>query len=501
MSGQEACQRKRLRTGFSTGTAATAAARAALRLLMTGRSPAVVAIRLPNGIYYPVQIETCGLTAGGARAVVIKDGGDDPDVTHRAEIVALVRSLSFSNGGSGNASGSATGCSLQSPGILLVAGEGVGTATKAGLSIAIGEPAINPVPRAMLVENLCEEWGRWNGQAQQAAVGPDDSGRLQEFATVATGSPGQLVRSGTFVPENREQAALSVSLTANQPGKSDEPRLKDTGWTELTASVGTESGSNRLEPSAALPLKDAGKPDRSRVVLPVPGSTGCGLSLEVEISVPKGAELARHTLNPRLGILGGISILGTTGLVKPFSHTAYEETIEAALNVAEANGCTEVVLSTGGKSERYAQTILSGYPVEAFVQIADFFGYAVGESARKGFAGIVHSVFFGKVVKMARGHHYTHAHRVAQDLRPLAGLAEQRGCPDRMCREVAEANTAREALEILLAAEARDVVEAAAREALEQSFRMAGGKLSVRLLLFNYDGSLLADVERSPHAV
>jgi cobalt-precorrin-5B (C1)-methyltransferase len=407
-------ERKNLRKGFSTGTAATAAARAALRLLMSGRPPSVVAVRLPNGVYYPIEIKECSISEYGARAVVIKNAGDDPDVTHKAEIVAVVRSKPSLNGGFGSETRQSHGPS----GILLIAGEGVGTSTKAGLPIAIGEPAINPVPRAMLTENLIEEWDRWSLQTLEVPVAREDSG----------------------------------------------------------------------------------KPVRSHVFLPIPEMEGRGLNLEVEISVPKGAELARHTLNPRLGIMGGISILGTTGLVKPFSHKAYEETIEAALNVAAANGCTEVVLSTGGKSEHYAQTILPGHPVEAFVQIADFFGYAVGESVRKGFTGIVHSAFFGKVVKMAQGHHYTHAHRVAQDLRPLARLAGIMGYPDRLCREVAEANTAREALDILLANSAMDVIEAAAWEALEQSSKMADGKLSVRLLLFNYDGSLLADLRRGPHA-
>jgi cobalt-precorrin-5B (C1)-methyltransferase len=217
--------------------------------------------------------------------------------------------------------------------------------------------------------------------------------------------------------------------------------------------------------------------------------------LEVTIRVPKGVELARHTLNPRLGIVGGISILGTTGIVKPFSHEAYEETIQAGLAVAAANGCREIVLSTGGKSERFAREVLAGWHEEAFVQIADFFAFAVRETAARGFSCLVHSVFFGKAVKMAQGHAYTHAHRSALDLRPLALLAGARGYGASLTEALAAANTARQALELLLAEGAMDVVEAVARQALRQALGFAGSPIALRLMLFDYDGSLLVDVK------
>ena len=130
---------------------------------------------------------------------------------------------------------------------------------------------------------------------------------------------------------------------------------------------------------------------------------GGDLSILVEIEVPKGEELAKHTLNPRLGILGGISILGTTGIVKPFSNEAYEQTIQAALSVAASSACGTVVLSTGGKSERFARDLFKELPPEAFVQVADFFSFAVREARRFGFTRIIHSLFFGKAIKMAQG--------------------------------------------------------------------------------------------------
>lgn len=408
--------KRRLRKGFSTGTAVTAAARAALRFLMTGEPPKVVAVRLPLGYYLPVDILSTQPDGTGACARVIKDGGDDPDVTHKAEFRALVHCI---------APGGATHAERREryspflraglgPGICVVAGEGVGIVTKAGLPVKIGEPAINPVPRHMLSENLTEEFLR----ARQ---------------------------------EGMPAAPLSV------------PCLRDE------------------RPRAFIPFQE-GFPRKHAI------------ALLVEIGVPGGEALARKTLNPRLGIVGGISILGTTGLVKPFSHEAYEETIHAALSVAAAAGCGEVVLSTGGKSEQYARRLLVELPEEAFVQVADFFAYAVGEARRMGFKAIVHSVFFGKVLKMGQGHPYTHAHRVPLDLQPLAEWARENGHDTNFCAELSSANTARHALELLMARGYMDVVREAAAWALQSSRRFAGEVMSIRVLLFDYDGSPLADV-------
>ena len=300
-------------------------------------------------------------------------------------------------------------------GVCIIAGEGVGVVTKPGLPVGVGEPAVNPVPREMLLINLSEEFQRCG---VEGTVSLTDSSQSRKLPT------------RSFV------------------------------W------LGGHDGA----PSAT------------------------GAVLEVEITVPRGVELARHTLNPRLGIVGGISILGTTGLVKPFSHEAYEETILAALTVARSNGCNQVVLSTGGKSEKLAQQALPELPGEAFVQIADFFAYSVRTAAHMGFSGIVHSVFFGKAVKMACGHAYTHAHKVALDLEPLAASAREAGYGADLCGELASANTAQHALDILLANGAHDLIEGVAQQALAQSVRIAETVRDVRLLLFDQKGSLLADV-------
>jgi cobalt-precorrin-5B (C1)-methyltransferase len=412
--------REKLRCGFSTGTAAAAAARAALRHLIAGEASRCVSVRLPMGVLLPILIKESSLTNDGAWASVIKDGGDDPDVTHNAEIQAGVRCLPATathvppersqmvNEPSPENHGS---------GICLIAGEGVGTVTKPGLPVRVGEPAVNPVPRMMLVENLTEELLQWDLKVPLSA----------RFSN-SYGTPG---KSQVFLPFRR---------TMQFPEE---------------------------------------------------------IMMEVEIRVPRGLELARHTLNPRLGIIGGISILGTTGLVKPFSHEAYKETIQAELSVAASIGCGAIVLSTGGKSERFAREMLKDWPEEAFVQIADFFAFALQEAHQRGFERAVLSVFFGKAVKMAQGHHYTHAHKVSLDLGPVAEHAKKAGYPRVFCRDLAGANTAREALDLILANQAEDLIRAIGQGVLDQASRIAGNSMALRLFLFNYDGSLLLDLESS----
>uniref|UniRef100_A0A832A4E7 Cobalt-precorrin-5B C(1)-methyltransferase n=1 Tax=Desulfacinum infernum TaxID=35837 RepID=A0A832A4E7_9BACT len=420
---EDGSRRKRLRTGFSTGTAMTAAARAALRRILSGKAPSWVAVRLPVGYYLAVPTAIVAATDLEAEALVIKDAGDDPDVTHKAAVLVRV-SLTAVEGQCSEFPRAHPQASLgEGAGseIRLCAGPGVGVVTKPGLAVPVGEPAINPVPRQMLAENMAEE----------------------------------LERSPWGVPLESLRTRGSAHSGPEAFGRNRHVRL-------------------------ALPR--------------IPGLSARVL-LDVRVSIAQGEELARRTLNPRLGIHGGLSVLGTTGLVKPLSHEAYEETIAAALAVAKAGGCPSVVLSTGGKSEKLARKILDGEPDEAFVQIADFFAFAVREAARMGFDTVVHSVFFGKAVKMASGLPYTHAHKAAMDLKVLVRCGERVGAEPRVLERIAQANTARHALEILLQEGIRDVVRAVAEDALRWSRRFAGaGVRRLRLLLFDYEGRILADV-------
>src|SRR3954469_13110836 len=298
-----------LRRGWTTGTCATAAARAAFEALVTGRFPDPVAVALPRGGRPAFALAMHERGEGFTRAGIIKDAGDDPDVTHGALIVATVR------------------LSRPASGISFKAGEGVGTVTRAGLPIPPGQPAINPVPRAMM---------------------------RQAIAEAAT--------------------ALGVAADA-----------------------------------------------------------------EIEISIPGGEELAKRTLNPRLGIVGGLSILGTTGIVVPYSCAAWIASIRQGIDVARAAGHEHVIAATGDTSEGTAQARY-GLPESAVLDMGDFAGATLKYLARHPVPRLTLAGGFAKLSKLAAGYLDLHSARSQVDLDRLAAVA---GLP-----ALAQANTAMHALEL-----------------------------------------------------
>jgi cobalt-precorrin-5B (C1)-methyltransferase len=357
---------KELRTGFSTGTAAAAAAKAALWEMLAPPCPPEVEVDLPLGGSLIIPVRRGGCREGRGEAVVLKDAGDDPDVTNGAEIGVRVRRR-------------------ETPGpkdaIVFHGAEGVGRVTKPGLPLPVGEPAINPVPRRMIRRALKELWEQH--------------------------CPGEV------------------------------------------------------------------------------------LGLAVEIYVPRGEEMARYTLNPRLGILGGISILGTTGLVKPFSHQAYRATILASLRVARALGLTKVVFSTGGKSEGYIRARLPELPPEAFVQMADYVRYALRAANRFGFDEVCAAAFFGKALKIAQGWGHTHASRGLANLTELGRWTRKLTGNTSLAQEVARANTARQALEILGAAQAKPVIDEVGARMLAALRQYAGPGPGLTAVILDFAGGPL----------
>lgn len=359
-------KKKTLRTGFTTGSAAAAAAKAALLHLAGKDHLKSVEIPLPDKGRLSIPVKMVRQKGDMVKAVVIKDAGDDPDVTHRAEIWAIIQFDPKGKDGD----------------VKIMGGKGVGRVIRPGLPIAVGEPAINPTPRAQIEESVCEA-------------------------------------------------------------------LYETG------------------------LRGA---------------------VTVEICVPKGEELAQKTLNPRLGIMGGISILGTRGTVIPFSHEAYKETITLGLDVARASGLEHVVFSTGGRSEKFARKILEEIPEVAFIQVADFFAFSLGEASKKGFSQISVACFFGKLVKMAQGHPYTHAHASSIDFQRLARWCSEKGITEDSAKKIKRANTAREALEIIMQEPNAEVaIRAIIEKALEVAKGLVGPQTKVSYYLFSMDGELIAE--------
>ncbi|MDR7274485.1 cobalt-precorrin-5B (C(1))-methyltransferase [Catenuloplanes atrovinosus] len=306
----------KLRYGWTTGACATAATTAAYQALLTGDFPDPVTITLPKGQRPAFALATEEITPGYARAAVVKDAGDDPDVTHGALVQATVRRAAPGSG------------------VTFRAGPGVGTVTKPGLPLAVGEPAINPVPRAMMT----------------AAVG------------------------------------------------------------ELAARFGD------------------------------PGD------VEIEISVANGAELARKTWNPRLGILGGLSILGTTGIVVPYSCAAWIDSIRRGVDVARAAGRTHVAGCTGSTSERVAAEV-HGLPEDALLDMGDFAGAVLKYLRRHPVPRLTIAGGVGKLSKLADGHLDLHSGRSQVDLGALAALVRGAGGPADLAAGIETANTALDALQ------------------------------------------------------
>jgi cobalt-precorrin-5B (C1)-methyltransferase len=326
-----------------------------------------VSIDLPAGVSATFQLHGQSFSVNEARCFVIKDAGDDPDVTNGAELHALVRQNHSThhllNG--------------ESP-ILIEGGTGIGKVTKPGLAIPPAEWAINPVPRRMIAQ----------------AVGD----ALSEF---------------------------------------------------------------NLQPS----------------------------TFNIVISIPDGEERAKKTLNARLGIIGGLSILGTTGIVRPISVKAWTDTIDAALDVARACGCKTVVLSTGRSSEMAAQRHLPDLPEEACVMMGDHVAYALQACTKRGFMEPIIACQFAKLLKIACGYENTHAAASELDLAVLHEWAEVAHVPAEYLAIISHANTARE----IAVATGFDkaLVELVAGRARQSATVHAPGIL-VHPLLCGYDGTVVA---------
>jgi cobalt-precorrin-5B (C1)-methyltransferase len=361
---------QRLREGFTTGSAAAAAARAATLYALTGEAPQRVDIALPpphEGGRLSIAIADVADDGLGVRAGVVKDGGDDPDATHGARIEAHVTlDPAFSGVG---------------PHVLIGGGRGVGMATLPGLPVKVGQAAINPGPLAQIRQSVLE-----------------------------------------VLPEDFKGIALVV------------------------------------------------------------------------IEVPEGEAIARHTLNPRLGITGGISILGTGGIVRPYSHGAWAECVRRSLDVARAAGHACVVLTTGRRSERFFQERFSFTPDVCLVQAADFFAESLQDAATRGFSCVVWAVFFGKLVKQAQGFASTHAREATLDFALLADWAREAGAVDASVAAIRQANTAAQALALLPEAVASRLTALLTARAKDAARLHAGPALCVRYVVFGLDGkSLYAD--------
>ncbi|MEW6124684.1 MAG: cobalt-precorrin-5B (C(1))-methyltransferase [Pseudomonadota bacterium] len=355
-----------LRRGWTTGTCAAGAAKAAFAALVTGDFPDPVEVELPGGARPAFALATQASEAGAAIAGIVKDAGDDPDVTHGALVLARVR-----RGAPG-------------AGVTFRAGPGVGTITRPGLPFPPGEPAINPVPRRMIAQGIAE-----------------------------------------------------VAAQAGVPADAD-----------------------------------------------------------VEIGIEDGAALALKTLNPRLGILGGLSVLGTTGIVIPFSCAAWIHSIHRGIDVARAMGLDHVAGATGSASEAAVQR-LHDLPEVALIDMGDFVGGMLKYLAAHPVPRVTVAGGVAKMTKLAQGLLDLHSKRGSADLEALARLAHEAGGADALARDIVAANNVAHAFQLAGAA-GLPLGDVVARRAWESAARVVAGKgIALEIAVFDRDGTLMG---RAPFA-
>lgn len=211
---------------------------------------------------------------------------------------------------------------------------------------------------------------------------------------------------------------------------------------------------------------------------------------KVIISVPRGEEMAKETTNARLGIIGGISILGTTGIVKPYSTSAYMASVKQAIDVAYEQGQRDFVLTTGGKSEQFAMKLFPKLPEECFIQVGDFVGVGLQTCAKKGVPEVNIVGMIGKLSKMADGKMQTHVAGSQVNTELLARLAKEAGASAPLVEQIRTANTARHALELAATENINNLTAIICREVSKVAEKYVSGKFKVRTYLFDFDGKL-----------
>ena len=359
-------RKRSLRTGYTTGTCAAAATKAALSALVSGNKLPKVNVSLPKDKHIVIDIAWIKFVdERSVTASVIKDGGDDPDVTNGAEIWSTVSLLESSNK------------------IMIDGGIGVGRVTKPGLGLEIGKAAINPTPLKMINQAIGE------------------------------------------ILEKQQKNRYGLSIL---------------------------------------------------------------------ISVPKGEEIAKRTDNPRLGIIGGISILGTTGIVIPYSTASFAASIRQSIDVSIAMGSDTVIMTTGGRSEDFARGIFGNSVADhAYIQIGDFIGFSIKQCAIKKIKKAYVIGFIGKLTKMAMGVKQTHVKGSNVDMNFLATLANRCGANNDLVKKIKLANTARHVGELIDQSGLSMFYDVLCEEVYNHLSKYSQSELQIEIVLLDFTGKIIGN--------
>ena len=359
-------RKRSLRTGYTTGTCAAAATKAALSTLVNGEKLPKVNVSLPKDKHIVIDIAWIKfVNEKSVTASVIKDGGDDPDVTNGAEIWSTVSLLESSNK------------------IMIDGGIGVGRVTKPGLGLEIGKAAINPTPLKMINQAIDE------------------------------------------ILEKQQKNRYGLSIL---------------------------------------------------------------------ISVPKGEEIAKRTDNPRLGIIGGISILGTSGIVIPYSTASFAASIRQSIDVSIAMGSDTVIMTTGGRSEDFARGIFGNSVADhAYIQIGDFIGFSIKQCAIKKIKKAYVIGFIGKLTKMAMGIKQTHVKGSHVDMNFLAVLASRCGANNELVKKIKLANTARHVGELIDQSGLSMFYDVLCEEVYNHLSKYSPSELQIEIVLLDFTGKIIGN--------
>lgn len=342
-----------LRRGYTTGTCAAGAAKAAVAMLFSGKRIEEVEVVLPVGEKAVLKIVDAEIN-NYAQCCIVKDAGDDPDVTDGAKICARAEKIERS--------------------VVIRGGEGVGVATKRGLQVEVGEAAINPVPRRMILHE--------------------------------------------------------VGKVCSQ-----------------------------------------------------------GMGAEITIFVPNGRQLAKRTMNKKLGIVGGISIIGTTGIVEPMSEEAFKASLVPQIDVALANGYDEVILTPGRMGERSA--IARGIPEDAIVQMGNFVGFMLRECSKRGIKKVLLFGHVSKLTKVAAGFFNTHSRSGDSRMETIASYAFLLGAEKKVVQAILECATTEAALEILRESSLMHAFDLIAEEAGSRAMKYVDNKIEVGAALVSLKGEVI----------
>lgn len=361
---------KKFKKGYTTGSCAQAAAKAAAIMLLTQKKIVNIDIKTPSKIILNLNIFDQEIKRSHAKCSVIKDSGDDPDVTNKIKIFAKVR-LS------------------QKKGIFITGRQGIGKATKKGLPIAVGEYAINPIPRKMITQEMLFILDKWK------------------------------------------------------------------------------------------------KNDNLQLTKKVQGFI-------IELSVPQGEEIAKRTFNPKLGIIGGISIIGTTGIVEPKSQEAYKASLALELKVLKAQGHRKAILVLGYVGEKYYENNSQLHKIP-MIKIGDHVGFMLKECVKNRIKSVLIIGYIGKLIKIANGQFDTNIKYGDNRIEAISRYAKECGAGKEIVDELKKQTTAEAAVQILKQNNLTMVFDKISRDVVFKTKKFVRNKINIEFILLSLEGDILAE--------